>query len=64
MGLYRDGKIKAFDPLRVFDAAEIAQAFRQFSGQNRMGKIAISFENEASMVKVRRFLAPAALFIE
>lgn len=53
MGLYRDGKIKAFDPLKVFDASEISQAFRRFSGKNRMGKTAISFENDDSTVKVR-----------
>ena len=59
MRLYRDGKIKAFDPLEVFEAADISQAFRLFSGQNRMRKIAISFEDDASMVKVCHFLAPA-----
>lgn len=53
MGLYRENKIKAFDPLKVFNAAEISQAFRHFSGKNRMGKIAVSFENDESMVKVR-----------
>lgn len=61
MGLYRDGKIKAFDPLKVFDAAEISQAFRHFSGKNQIGKIAVSFENDESMVKVRS-PAPAPLF--
>lgn len=63
MGLSRDGKITAFDPLKVFEAAEISQAFRHFSGKNRMGKIAISFEDDASMVKVRHFPALAPLFI-
>ena len=53
IGLYRDGKIKAFDPLKVFEAAEVSQAFRHFSGKNRMGKIAVSFENDASMISVR-----------
>lgn len=62
MGLYRDGKIKAFDLLKVFDAAEISQAFRHFSGKNRIGKIAVSFENDESMVKVRS-PAPAPLFL-
>ena len=52
MALYRSGKIKAFDPLRVFDASEISQAFRYFSTKNRMGKIAISFENDDSMINV------------
>lgn len=53
MGLYRDGQIKAFDSLRVFEAAEISEAFRYFSAKNRIGKIAISFENDESMVRVR-----------
>ena len=52
MSLYRDGKIKAFDPLKVFDASEIPDAFRHFSSKNRMGKIAISFENDTSVVNV------------
>lgn len=56
MRLYRDGKIKAFDPLQVFGAAEISEAFRHFSGKNRMGKIAISYEDDASMVKVCEIL--------
>ena len=58
MGLYRDGKIKTFDPLKVFEAAEVSQAFRHFSGKNRIGKIAVSFEDDASMIKVCRFPAP------
>lgn len=61
MRLYREGKIQAFDPLKVFEAAEISQAFRHFSGKNRMGKIAISFENDASVVKVCQFAVPAPL---
>lgn len=52
MSLYRDGKIKAFDPLRVFAASEISQAFRHFSSKDRIGKIAISFENDESSVNV------------
>lgn len=35
MSLYRDGKIKPLDPLRVFDSSNIAQAFRHFSSKNR-----------------------------
>lgn len=50
--LYRVGKIKAFDPLKVFDASEISDAFRLFGSKNRMGKIAISFENDSSKVRV------------
>ena len=52
MSLYRDRKIKAFDPLKVFDASQISQAFRHFSSKNRMGKIAVSFEDNESLVQV------------
>ncbi|KAI9781322.1 MAG: Type I Iterative PKS [Peltula sp. TS41687] len=52
MSLYRERKIKPFSPLRVFDASEVSQAFRYFSSKNRMGKIAISFENGESVVPV------------
>ena len=52
MSLYRDGSIKAFDPLRIFDASEVSDPFRYFSSKNRMGKIAISFENDKSLVRV------------
>ncbi|KAI4289981.1 MAG: hypothetical protein L6R35_000743 [Caloplaca aegaea] len=52
MSLYRDGKIRSLDPLRVFDSSEITQAFKYFSSKDRMGKIAISFEDKESLVKV------------
>lgn len=52
MSLYRRGSIKAFDPLKVFGASEVSDAFRYFSSKNRMGKIAISFENDESLVRV------------
>lgn len=35
MTLYRNGQIKAFDPLRVFDVSEISQAFRHFSSKTK-----------------------------
>lgn len=52
MRLYRHGCIKAFNPLKVFDASDITDAFRHFSAKNRIGKLAISFENDASLVSV------------
>ncbi|KAL9598453.1 MAG: hypothetical protein Q9219_004489 [cf. Caloplaca sp. 3 TL-2023] len=52
MSLYRNGKIQAFDPLKVFDVGEASDAFRYFGSQDRIGKIAISFENESSNVHV------------
>lgn len=44
--LYRFRKIKAFDPLKIFDCSDVSSAFRYFSSTNRIGKIAISFEND------------------
>ncbi|KAL8901561.1 MAG: hypothetical protein Q9207_005140, partial [Kuettlingeria erythrocarpa] len=52
LSLYRDGKIKTFDPLKVFPAGQVSDAFRHFSSKNRMGKIAISFEDDLSPVRV------------
>ncbi|KFA53738.1 hypothetical protein S40293_01625 [Stachybotrys chartarum IBT 40293] len=48
--LYRGGKIRSFEPLRVFDVSETAQAFRYFSSRNRIGKIAINLENPDSTI--------------
>ncbi|CAG8973482.1 hypothetical protein HYALB_00011077 [Hymenoscyphus albidus] len=50
MSLYRQKKIRAVEPLKVFDVSEITQAYRYFGLGNRMGKIAISLENNDSMV--------------
>jgi NADPH:quinone reductase-like Zn-dependent oxidoreductase len=44
--LYRAGKIAAFDPLKVFPVTEITQAYHYFSSRSRMGKVAISLEDE------------------
>ena len=49
----REGHMKPVKPLQVFDVSEITQAFRQFSLGSRMGKIAVSFEDRNSLVKVR-----------
>ncbi|RYP10656.1 hypothetical protein DL765_008038 [Monosporascus sp. GIB2] len=53
MSLYRQGKISAFEPLRVFDVSEAAQAFRHFSSRNRIGKVAISMERAESTITVQ-----------
>ena len=51
MRLYRGGKIRPYNPLKIFDCSEISQAFRHFSSKNRMGKIAVSFEDGTSLVR-------------
>lgn len=52
MSLYREGKITAIDPLKVFDVSETIQAFRYFALSTRLGKIAVSFENPQSQIQV------------
>ena len=54
MGLYRAGKIRAVEPLRVFDLAETTQAFRAFSSRGRMGKVVINLERGGAEVRVQR----------
>jgi len=51
LDLYRAGDIKP-PPLKVFDVAEIAQAYRYFAGTSRVGKVVISLENPQSLVPV------------
>lgn len=52
MELYRQGKIKAVAPLKVFDVSEVIQAVRYFALGSRMGKVAVSLENPFSQIKV------------
>lgn len=54
MTLYREKKIKAVEPLEVFDVSDIAQAYRYFGNGSRIGKVAISLQNPESMVPVSR----------
>lgn len=54
MSLYREGKIAAFEPLKIFDIAETPQAFRHFALRSRIGKVAINFENAGSEIKVQK----------
>ena len=49
--LYRAGHIKA-PPFKVFDVADVAQAYRYFAGTSRVGKVVISLENPLSRVPV------------
>ncbi|KAJ5589352.1 hypothetical protein N7537_012030 [Penicillium hordei] len=50
LSLYRQKKIRAIEPLKVFDVSEITQAYRFFGLGNRIGKIAISLENTNSLI--------------
>jgi len=52
MSLYRSGDIIPIDPLKVFDASEVVQAFRYFALATRVGKIAVSFKNPQSQIPV------------
>ena len=49
--LFRAGHIKP-PPIKVFDVANIAQAYRYFAGTSRVGKVVISLENPQSLVPV------------
>ena len=53
MELIRTGVASPCMPLRVFDAADISDAFRYFMRGTRMGKVAVSFEKEESKLQVR-----------
>ncbi|KAL1971037.1 hypothetical protein VTN77DRAFT_2871 [Rasamsonia byssochlamydoides] len=52
MDLIRSGIARPCAPIEVFDASEITRAFRHFSLGTRMGKVAVSFEDGQSRVKV------------
>lgn len=49
--MFRSGDIKLV-PITTFDAADIAQAYRYFSSQDRIGKVVISFENNQTLIPV------------
>ncbi|KAK4222721.1 acyl transferase/acyl hydrolase/lysophospholipase [Podospora fimiseda] len=59
--LFRQGKIKAVEPLKVFDLSEATQAYRYFATRTRLGKIAINLEDPESEIQVQR-LKHAASF--
>lgn len=52
MSLYRQKKIKAVEPLKVFPISEITQAYRYFGLGNRIGKVAVSLEDAESIIPV------------
>ncbi|KAK5996471.1 Highly reducing polyketide synthase srdA [Cladobotryum mycophilum] len=54
MTLYREHKIIALEPLKIFDVAETPEAFRSVSDRSRIGKIAINLENPASTIKAHK----------
>ncbi|TRX91638.1 hypothetical protein FHL15_007420 [Xylaria flabelliformis] len=49
--MYRSGHITA-TPITKFDIAEVAQAYRYFSAQDRVGKIVVSMTNPQSIIPV------------
>ncbi|KAI8957749.1 putative polyketide synthase [Daldinia sp. FL1419] len=52
MQLYRDRSIESIHPRTVFDVSEITRAFRLFSQQSRMGKVAVSMENPDTKIQL------------
>ncbi|CAH0054704.1 unnamed protein product [Clonostachys solani] len=49
--LYRSGQVKPV-PISTFDISKISQAYRFFSGRDRIGKVVISLENPQSLIPV------------
>lgn len=52
MTLHRAGKIQPFTPLK-FDASGVSNAFKTASAKGRATKVAVSFEDNDSLIKVR-----------
>ena len=49
--LYRGGSIRALKSLN-FDASEVSSAFKAFSAKEQTSKVAVSFEDDESLIKV------------
>uniref|UniRef100_A0A0B7KB42 Uncharacterized protein n=1 Tax=Bionectria ochroleuca TaxID=29856 RepID=A0A0B7KB42_BIOOC len=49
--LYRSGQVKPV-PIATFDISKISQAYRFFSGRDRIGKVVVSLENPQSLIPV------------
>ncbi|KAI1426161.1 polyketide synthase [Xylaria sp. FL1777] len=49
--LYRAKEIQPL-PMKVFDISQVAQAYRYFANQDRVGKVVISMQNERSRIPV------------
>ncbi|KAI2615012.1 putative polyketide synthase [Hypoxylon sp. NC1633] len=52
MELLRSGRAQPVKPLSVFNASDVAPALNYFNSSKRMGKIVISFEDQAQMVSI------------
>ena len=52
--LFRGGSIQASNSLN-FDASEVSSAFKAFSTKGQIGKVAVSFENDNSLIKVSKY---------
>ncbi|KAK4508593.1 hypothetical protein PRZ48_002332 [Zasmidium cellare] len=53
--LYRAGEIGGIEPLEVFGVEDMEKALRRFGSRNRIGKIAINFEDQDAVLDVRPF---------
>ena len=52
--LYRNGRITPIRPFSVFDVSELDQALLSFSQGTHIGRLAVSFQNPKSIVKLLR----------
>ena len=50
--MLRDGRIQAVIPRQTFDVSKISEGFRCLSNPSSMGKVALSFADSASRIKV------------
>ncbi|KAI1142338.1 polyketide synthase [Hypoxylon sp. FL0543] len=53
MNLIREGNARPCSPVETFRASEITQAFRYFSLGTRTGKVTVSFQNSADLIRVK-----------
>ncbi|KAG8158411.1 hypothetical protein KVR01_011533 [Diaporthe batatas] len=49
--LYRTGEIKPV-PIATFDVSKLSQAYRFFSGKDRIGKVVVSMQDPSSLIPV------------
>ena len=52
--LHRGGSIRPFHSL-TFDASEVSNAFKTSSAKTGMSKVAVSFTDDESLIKVSKY---------
>lgn len=52
MTLHRCGSITPIGPLQTFDVSELSKALHQVASEERVGKVAVTLGNPASLLQV------------